>query len=182
MQSSAVMWIIFIMVLLPSTSFVIYFLYQMRIEVFKVLIKRSPKVFNFVTCGMVDINKFREQYMQEDVAEEKQPTEEEKESDREVDEPFNFKQLPDSSVTMVNGNLTDITGNDVTGFPDEKEAIDLEDIKYTLGVDTKIPKEIRDESDGGTPNPKIMHRDSIFLHNRDGSKSHRVIADGDYRD
>ena len=51
------MWIIFIMVLLPSTSFVIYFLYQMRIEVFKVLIKRSPKVFNFVTCGMVDINK-----------------------------------------------------------------------------------------------------------------------------
>jgi hypothetical protein len=66
MQSSAVMWIIFIMVLLPSTSFVLFFLYQMRIEIFKVMIRRSPKVFMFITCGMVDMHKFREQYMQDE--------------------------------------------------------------------------------------------------------------------
>jgi len=66
MQSSAVMWIIFIMVLLPSTSFVLFFMYQMRIEIFKVLIRRSPKVFMFITCGMVDMHKFRELHMQDE--------------------------------------------------------------------------------------------------------------------
>jgi len=59
------------------------------------------------------------------------------ESDRDVvDEPFNFKQLPDSSV--VQGNLTDMTGNDITGFPDEEAQVHLEDIKLQLEKTAKF--------------------------------------------
>ena len=41
MNSAAVQWMIFTMVLVPSLLFTFYFLYSMRIEVFKVLLRKN---------------------------------------------------------------------------------------------------------------------------------------------
>ena len=66
MQLNFVKWTIFTAVLAPSLLFIIYFLYKMRIEMLKIALNKSPKAFRFVTCGFVDINVFRENYMNED--------------------------------------------------------------------------------------------------------------------
>ena len=59
MQLNGVKWAIFIMVLAPSLVFVLYFAVKMRIEILKIAIQKSPKIFRFFTCGFVDINEFR---------------------------------------------------------------------------------------------------------------------------
>lgn len=108
-----------------------------------------------MTCGMVDVKKFREEHMQEEIVNDNEPSEHSDNLDKEIHEnAFGFQELGDQSQTIM-GNLSDITG-----FDKDQTIIDPEDIEYVpkqksqksqLLISPPNNQQFNDESEGGTP-------------------------------
>ena len=135
MQKQIVKWIIFIMVVLPSLFFTIYFFHRMKIEIFKVLITTNPRVFRYLTCGSVDINKFRLEHMPDDVIKIELEESEKEQDPRDIkDVIFSLNGPGDFNQTFKPSDLTDLTRNDRSKLTEDygikQDIIDPEDIQY----------------------------------------------------
>mmetsp|Transcript_15829 Transcript_15829/g.11483 ORF Transcript_15829/g.11483 Transcript_15829/m.11483 type:complete len:130 (+) Transcript_15829:68-457(+) len=67
LDNNFIKWLFFFAIILPNLVFFVYFVQQMRIELLKEALYRSPKLFRILSCGM-EIEKFREKYMEDDSA------------------------------------------------------------------------------------------------------------------
>ena len=63
MENVVVTWIIFLGVLIPSLIFAIIFTKKIWLEILKISVIKSPKVFRYLTCGSVDVTEFKMKYL-----------------------------------------------------------------------------------------------------------------------
>ena len=65
MNNDGLRWFFFVCILFPNIGFLLYWLYQMRIEILKmVLEKKQEKFFRILSCGLTTVDKFRKRYME----------------------------------------------------------------------------------------------------------------------
>ena len=63
MKLTAMTYIIFFAVLIPSALFAVSFSKIMWIEILKVVAIKSPRIFRFMTCGTKDVTTFKALHM-----------------------------------------------------------------------------------------------------------------------
>ena len=62
MKNDGLKWFFLCVIVVPNIAFLLYWLNAMRIEFFKLVFQKSKRLFNLLTCGYVNIDKFEDKY------------------------------------------------------------------------------------------------------------------------
>lgn len=68
--NSGLKWFFVLLIIIPNSAFFLYWLNMMRIEVLKLALTKSKRMFSIISCGLVDSSEFEKQYLHKDDMEE----------------------------------------------------------------------------------------------------------------
>jgi len=59
MENNFLKWFFLLALAIPNVIFFVYWLYHMRIQILRMALRKSEKLFKMITCGSIDPEKFK---------------------------------------------------------------------------------------------------------------------------